>query len=115
MILVNDCSLCNGAEESSNHVLLWCPTVYKLWSVVYGVPGIKWVVAGSAGGELGDWKFLKETCMFADMIPLSIMWFVWKEMNSRTFEGVDDVNVIMFLRIDDLRPLIFCCWVTLHW
>lgn len=39
-ILVNVCYLCKRDEETCKHIVLWCPEVYKLWILVYGVLGI---------------------------------------------------------------------------
>lgn len=46
-ILVNKCYFCKRAEESCNHVLLWCPVVTKLLSMIFNNLGISWVVSGS--------------------------------------------------------------------
>lgn len=39
--MVNRCYLCKMEAESCNHLLLWCPVVYRLWSMIYGLLGIK--------------------------------------------------------------------------
>lgn len=36
-VMVNGCYLCKQVAETRNHVLLWCPTSYNLWSMVYGL------------------------------------------------------------------------------
>lgn len=48
--------------------------VYELWVLVYKALGISWVMAGSVKEELWVWGFLKNRCLFADVIPLSILW-----------------------------------------
>lgn len=39
-ILVNGCYCCLKAEETCNHLLLWCPIAYRLWTYLYGLLGI---------------------------------------------------------------------------
>lgn len=38
--LVKACYLCKWEEETSNQLFFWCPVVYKLWIIVYGLLGI---------------------------------------------------------------------------
>lgn len=90
-VLVNAYYLCKRNEETCNHVLLWCPWVYKLWMMVFGWLGISCVMAGSVREELWAWKSISSRCNFADMILLTTIWTVWKKRN-RTFDGMDDVN-----------------------
>lgn len=55
IILSNRCFLCKNNAESSNHLLLWCPITYKLWTMVYGLLGICWAMAASVKDELFAW------------------------------------------------------------
>lgn len=50
--MINGCFLCKAGEESCDHILLWCPAVYSIWSTVYGLLGLSWVMAGSGSEEL---------------------------------------------------------------
>lgn len=52
LIIVNGCLLCLNAEESCNHLLLWCHIAYRLWCMIYSLLGIEWVVAGSVRDEI---------------------------------------------------------------
>lgn len=38
-MLVNECFLCKREGESCNHIFLWCPLVYKFWTMTYGLLG----------------------------------------------------------------------------
>lgn len=58
-VLVNACYFCEKAEESFNN-LLWCPMVYELWTLVYRLLGINWVMAGSVTYELWAWESLRK-------------------------------------------------------
>lgn len=50
------------------------------------------MMAGSVREDLWAWENLRSRCMFADLIPLTILWTVWKERNERAFDGIDDVK-----------------------
>lgn len=93
--MVNRCYMCKCYAESCNHLLLWCPPVYDLWTSIYGMLGIKWAIAGLVKNELWAWARLGEKKKYLMLIPLSLMWVVWKEKNSRAFEGIEnDFNSI---------------------
>lgn len=51
--MVNRCYLCKNAEESCNHILLWCPIFYSIWSMVYGMMGLNCAIAGSVRRNYG--------------------------------------------------------------
>lgn len=77
-----------GNVESCNHILLRCPIAYSLWCLLYGLMGINWVMAESVREEVWAWKGLcKSSGNFVKIIPLSIFWVLWKESNSRVFDG----------------------------
>lgn len=38
--MVNDCYMCKKTTKSCNHILLWCPVVYNIWTIVNGLLGI---------------------------------------------------------------------------
>lgn len=81
-ILVNCCFLCKLDAESCNHVLLWCPMVYSIQSMLYGLLGINWVIAGPVRDELWAWACLCKEKTYFLLISLSIF---WKERNTRAF------------------------------
>lgn len=56
--MVNSCYLCKKSTESCSHILLWCQVVYELWTMMYNLIDIKWVIAGSVREELWAWKGL---------------------------------------------------------
>lgn len=83
--MVNRCFMCKMNAESCNHLLLWCPVVYSLWSLICGLLGIKWVMAGSVKDELWAWARLCKKKKQLMLIPLTVLWVVWKERNNRAF------------------------------
>lgn len=85
--LTNRCFLCNCNEESCNHILLWCPLTHNLWTLVYSLLGISWVIAGSVKSELLAWDGLYKKNKSSRLIPLTIFWVIWKERNNKAFDG----------------------------
>lgn len=50
--MANRCFMCKTNEESCNHLLMWCPLTYDLWTMIYGLLRIKWAIAGSVKAEI---------------------------------------------------------------
>lgn len=46
-VMVKGCYLRKHGPASCNHILLCCSVTYNLWSMVYGLLGISWVMARS--------------------------------------------------------------------
>lgn len=92
--LANRCYLCKADEETCDHILLFCPVTHSLWMAVISMMWVSWVMAGNVCKELWAWTgFCKKKHLF--FIPLTIFWIVWKERNTRVFEGIetDFVNI----------------------
>lgn len=88
-VLVNGCYMCKGHVEMCNHLLLFCLAVLHIWSMVYWLLGVSWVMAGSIREEIWAWKGIGRNGRFFSLIPLTIFWIIWKEINRRGFEGVE--------------------------
>lgn len=58
-----------------------------MWTVVYGLLGIKWVIAGPVIEEIWAWEGLNRKRNFVKMIPLIVFWVLSKKRNCRAFEG----------------------------
>lgn len=88
--MANRCIMCKLEAETTNHLLLHCPVATKIWNFFYDAFGVYW-----AQGEAVQMVFLeKKTKIFStkgnfmwDVLPFAICWCIWKERNSRTFEG----------------------------
>lgn len=55
--------------------------------MVYNLLGISWVIIGSVKGEMLAWEGLRSSNKCHILIPLTILWIIWKERSSRIFEG----------------------------
>ena len=91
LVLVNACPLCLQDEESVEHLLLKCSFTHRVWTTVLDSFGCRWVLPNSLlalfeawinppvaprGKEMWNWSFV------------AVIWTVWKERNSRCFEGI---------------------------
>lgn len=65
---------------------------HNLWSMVYGLLDICWVRAGSMK-ELWAWGGICKKKKFLKLIPLTIMWVLWKERNRRALDRVENYIV----------------------
>ena len=86
--LANRCVLCLSKEETVDHLLLHCVKTRALWSLLFSLFGVAWVLSGSVKETLLGWHgaFVGKTRKKAwQMAPLCIFWLVWKERNLLTF------------------------------
>ena len=86
--IVDWCYICKKSGESVNHLLLHCPIAYELWSMVWTLFVLLWVMLpsdlfsswqGSFGGHrsINLWR----------AVPHCILWCILRERISRCFEG----------------------------
>lgn len=75
--------------ETCNRILLWCPVVYNIWTMIYCFMGLNWVIAGFVRGEVWVWAGLCNKKAHILLIPISIFWVVRKKRNTRAFDGVE--------------------------
>lgn len=88
--MVNGYFLRKRKVEPCNHILLWCPVVYKLRTIVYKLLGIRWVIAAWLKNEIWAWEGISKRRKIVNCIPLTTFWVVWKERNSRIFENIKE-------------------------
>ena len=88
--MVGWCCMCCCAGETVDHLLLDCNFVHALWSFVFKAFGIHWVLPHRVVDLLSDWRnwFGKHHSSIWNLVPLCLMWTVWRERNARTFEDV---------------------------
>lgn len=71
--MVNWCYLCKKAAESCNHILLLCPLAYELWTIVYALTEINWVMVGTIKDETWVWEGICNKREFVKLILLTIL------------------------------------------
>jgi hypothetical protein len=79
---------CDG--ETVDHLLLHCSAVQKLWNYVFLTFRVHWVLPRQVADLLFGWHnwFGKHHSHIWNLIPLCLMWTVWRERNLRTFEDL---------------------------
>jgi hypothetical protein len=88
MIVVNRCWLCESDGESVDHLLLHCGVANALWNAIISRLGLCWVMPSSVRELLACWCSGGRTrsAVVWKMIPLCLMWCIWRERNARCFE-----------------------------
>ncbi|XP_075654696.1 uncharacterized protein LOC142624842 [Castanea sativa] len=89
--LVNWRCLCRRDEETVDHILLHCQFASALWCEVLIMFGVQWVMPDTIVSLLFAWRNRLGTnsSKVWNMVPACLMWLVWKERNTRTFEDIE--------------------------
>ena len=84
-----------------NHLLFHCKFAYALWSEVFLIFGIQWVMPKIVASLLfGWWNWPgKHSSNIWNMVLAGLMWLIWLEHNNRTFEDI-------VRSIDLLKPVL---------
>jgi hypothetical protein len=56
LIVVDWCSMCKSSGESVDHLLLYCEVAHAIWSVLFSLFNVKWVMNGRVIDLLSCWK-----------------------------------------------------------
>jgi hypothetical protein len=89
LIVVDWCSMSKRSGESVDHFLLHCDVARALWSVLFSLFDVTWVMNGRVIDLLACWKGQRGNKMVLEvwrMAPLCLMWTIWRERNFRYFE-----------------------------
>jgi hypothetical protein len=88
MVVVNRCWLCESDEESVDHLLLHCGAARALWDAFFAQFGLCWVMPCSVKDLFASWwsSGCSRSAVVWKMVPLCIMWCIWRERNARCFE-----------------------------
>jgi ABC-type long-subunit fatty acid transport system fused permease/ATPase subunit len=90
-VMANYCCMCKAAEETVDHLLLHCGVAREIWSFVFRSFGIDGVLLNSFTELLFGWWnwFGKSSSSVWNLIPSCLIWTIWRERNSRTFENIE--------------------------
>ena len=85
------CIMCFCCGETVDHLLLHCEKAHHLWCFAFMIFGISWVPSRTVSDLLFSWWnwFGKHSSYIWNLVPLCLMWCIWKERNWRTFEDLD--------------------------
>ena len=88
--VVDWCYMCKKSGELVNHLLLHCPITYELWSMVWALFGLQWVMPHGVSDLFLRWQGSFSGHWSIDLwrvVPHCVLWCIWRERNSRCFEG----------------------------
>ena len=81
--------MCKRSGESVDHLFLHCSVAMELWSMVFGMFGVHWVMPCTVMDLFCTWlgqRGQHSSLVFWKMIPHCLVWCIWAERNSRHFE-----------------------------
>jgi hypothetical protein len=81
--------MCKRSEASIDYLLLHCEVVRNLWSVLFTLFHVTWVMPERVIDLLACWRGQMGTCSALVMwriAPLCLMWTIWRERNAKCFE-----------------------------
>ena len=82
--------MCKRNGESVDHLLIHYPLAFDLWSMVFTLFGIHWVMPKIVVELLDCWqgKFGRHRNAAIWMaVPHCLMWCIWREKNNQHFEN----------------------------
>ena len=92
IIVLNWCYLCNMCGELVDHLLLYCPIAYELWSMVCCLFSIHWVMTNKIFELLVLWqgKFGRHRNIdFWRFVQHCLFWSLWREWNDKWFKDCE--------------------------
>ena len=92
IIVLDWCYMCKRWGELVDHLLLHCPIAYELWSFVFCLFGLHWVMPLKVVELFEFWQgnFRRHhNIVFRRLVLHCLMWCIWRERNARCFEGCE--------------------------
>jgi len=92
VVVIEWCCMCKKNGESMDHLLLHCEVARDLWSYIFSLFGIEWVMPRMVLELLTSWGAsvrygrAKEAWR---LTPLCLLWCIWRKRNVRLFEDVE--------------------------
>jgi len=105
IIIVDRCYLCKRDGETVDHLLLHCDVASTLWNHVFSWFGLSWVMPRRVVDLFACWwkAGRSRSAVVWKMVPICILWCVWKERNIRCFEdlenSMEDIVASFFLML----------------
>ena len=85
--------MCKVDGEFVDHLFLHCALARELWTMVFSLFGMHWVMSRRIVDVLACWKGRlgrHKNRIIRDAIPHCVMWCLWRERNAR--RPLRDVN-----------------------
>ena len=89
--MASRCPLCGETDEELNHLLIHCPSVWRLWEGLISIPGYSWVYPYSVQDLFLGWSVFpirKRARKLWRVTPLCLIWAIWKERNCIFFDNM---------------------------
>jgi hypothetical protein len=85
------CCMCRRGQETGEHLLIHCVVASDLWYAVLRSFGVYWVFPKRIMDLLFGWYngCGKHVSAIWNLVPLCLMWTIWRERNRRIFEDVE--------------------------
>ncbi|XP_077242381.1 uncharacterized protein LOC143882877 [Tasmannia lanceolata] len=102
MWLVDYCSLCMEDGESIDHLFIHCKVEREIWGLILDRFGICWIFPNSILELVLSWDFVpwkKKGKLLWKLCLIALCWVIWKERNSRVFNGVAKSSYWLFMKI----------------
>ena len=88
--VVSRCYLCMQAAESVDHLLLHCDWAWHMWTTVFRLFEVQWVMPRTVSDLLSCWlDGVGQRSELWRIVPHCVMWTLWRERNARLFENVE--------------------------
>ena len=87
------CFMCKKAGESVDHLLLHCDYARELWSFIFCIVGLHWVMSGKVSDLLACWRRRAASNVIWNAIPSCLMWLIWRERNRRGLSKIQNVTL----------------------
>ena len=111
ILILDWCCMCKRNGESVDHLLIHCPIAFDLWSMVFTLFGIHWVMPKTVVDLLACWQGKlgrHRNSAIWTAVPHCLMWCIWRERNNRHFEDLE--RSVADLKLFFLETLLD--WVT---
>jgi hypothetical protein len=89
VLVMNWCCMCKKSGESITHLFLHCPVASELWSLIFSIFGVQWVMPSGVMALLACWRNglgQSRNIEIWRAAPHCVLWCIWGERNSRCFE-----------------------------
>ena len=92
ILILNWCCMCRRNGELVDHLLIHCPFAFDLWSMVFTLFGIHWVmpktVVELVACRQGKFGRHRNSAIWM-VVPYCLMWCIWRERNNRRFGDLE--------------------------
>ena len=92
LVVLEWCFMCKRCGEFVDHLLLHCHIAFEMWSMIFCLFGVCWVMPQRVVDLLDCWScnFRRHrNIVIWRFVPHCLMWCIWWEWNSRSFEGCE--------------------------